>query len=36
MTFQDLIFKLSEFWASHGCLIQQPIDIEVGAGTSHV
>ena len=36
MTFQDLILKLSEFWASHGCLIQQPIDLEVGAGTSHV
>lgn len=35
MTFQDLIFKLSAFWASHGCLIQQPLDIEVGAGTSH-
>jgi glycyl-tRNA synthetase alpha chain len=36
MTFQDLILKLSEFWASRGCLIQQPIDLEVGAGTSHV
>ncbi|MCX6544217.1 MAG: glycine--tRNA ligase subunit alpha [Acidobacteria bacterium] len=35
MTFQDLIFKLSQFWASQGCLIQQPLDLEVGAGTSH-
>ena len=35
MTFQDLVFKLSAFWASQGCLIQQPLDIEVGAGTSH-
>jgi glycyl-tRNA synthetase alpha chain len=35
MTLQDLILKLSEFWAAHGCLIQQPLDIEVGAGTSH-
>ena len=35
VTFQDLIFKLSQFWASHGCLIQQPLDLEVGAGTSH-
>jgi glycyl-tRNA synthetase alpha chain len=35
VTFQDLIFKLSAFWASQGCLIQQPLDIEVGAGTSH-
>jgi glycyl-tRNA synthetase alpha chain len=34
VTFQDLIFKLSHFWASQGCLIQQPIDTEVGAGTS--
>ncbi len=35
MTFQDLIFKLSAFWASRGCLLQQPLDLEVGAGTSH-
>ncbi|MFB3854511.1 MAG: glycine--tRNA ligase subunit alpha [Vicinamibacterales bacterium] len=35
MTLQDLILKLSEFWASRGCLIQQPYDLEVGAGTSH-
>ena len=35
MTFQDLILKFSAFWASHGCLLQQPLDLEVGAGTSH-
>ena len=35
MNFQDLISKLSQFWASQGCLIQQPLDLEVGAGTSH-
>jgi glycyl-tRNA synthetase alpha chain len=35
VTFQQLIFKLSEFWASRGCLIQQPHDIEMGAGTMH-
>lgn len=35
MTFQDLIFKLSEYWSSQGCLIQQPLDLEVGAGTMH-
>jgi glycyl-tRNA synthetase alpha chain len=35
MTFQGLILKLSEFWASRGCVLQQPIDIEVGAGTMH-
>ncbi len=35
MTFQDLILKLSSYWASNGCLLQQPLDLEVGAGTSH-
>jgi len=35
LTFQDLIFKLSQFWAANGCLLQQPLDLEVGAGTSH-
>ncbi len=35
MTFQDLVFTLSKFWAAQGCLIQQPLDLEVGAGTSH-
>ena len=35
MTLQDLILKLSAFWASQGCIIQQPLDLEVGAGTSH-
>ena len=35
MTFQGLIFKLSEFWASRGCVLQQPLDIEIGAGTMH-
>src|SRR3954470_21275705 len=35
MTFQNLILKLSEFWASRGCTLQQPLDVEVGAGTMH-
>jgi glycyl-tRNA synthetase alpha chain len=35
VTLQDLIFKLSEYWSSQGCLIQQPLDVEVGAGTMH-
>jgi glycyl-tRNA synthetase alpha chain len=35
MTFQELILKLSEFWASRGCVLQQPLDVEVGAGTMH-
>lgn len=35
MTFQDLILKLQNFWAERGCIIGQPYDIEVGAGTSN-
>jgi glycyl-tRNA synthetase alpha chain len=35
VTLQDLIFRMSTFWASQGCIIQQPLDLEVGAGTSH-
>ncbi|MDQ3070778.1 MAG: glycine--tRNA ligase subunit alpha [Acidobacteriota bacterium] len=35
MTLQDLIFKLSDFWSARGCIIQQPLDIEMGAGTMH-
>ncbi len=34
-TFQDLILALENFWAKHGCVIQQPYDVEVGAGTSN-
>lgn len=33
-TLQDLIFRLSRFWDERGCVIQQPYDLEVGAGTS--
>jgi len=35
MTFQDLIVKLQQYWANQGCVILQPIDMEVGAGTFH-
>jgi glycyl-tRNA synthetase alpha chain len=35
VTFQDLILKLSDYWAAQGCLIQQPLDLEMGAGTMH-
>ena len=34
-SFQEIIFTLQNFWASNGCAILQPIDIEVGAGTLH-
>ena len=33
MTFQHIIFELQKFWADRGCLIEQPYDMEVGAGT---
>jgi glycyl-tRNA synthetase alpha chain len=35
MTFQELIFRLQQFWSKQGCVIQQPYDMEVGAGTFH-
>jgi len=34
-SFQNLILKLQHFWAAHGCVILQPYDMEVGAGTFH-
>src|SRR5258708_7185384 len=33
LTFQELILRLQSFWAERGCVLQQPYDIEVGAGT---
>jgi len=35
ITFQDLVFNLQKFWSKYGCVILQPYDIEVGAGTFH-
>ena len=35
ITFQDAIFNLQNYWSNHGCLILQPYDLEVGAGTFH-
>lgn len=35
MTLQDLFFRLNEYWADQGCIILQPYDNEVGAGTMH-
>lgn len=34
-TFQDLISTLERFWAERGCVVMQPYDMEVGAGTFH-
>jgi glycyl-tRNA synthetase alpha chain len=33
LTFQELLFRLQQFWAERGCVLQQPYDVEVGAGT---
>lgn len=35
MNFQDIILKLHHYWSDQGCLIVQPHDVEVGAGTFH-
>ncbi|MFV9972905.1 MAG: glycine--tRNA ligase subunit alpha [Francisella endosymbiont of Hyalomma asiaticum] len=35
LTFQEIILKLHHYWASKGCAIIQPLDMEVGAGTFH-
>ena len=34
-SFQDLILTLERFWADQGCVILQPYDMEMGAGTFH-
>jgi glycyl-tRNA synthetase alpha chain len=34
-TFQGLIQALQTFWSGHGCVVMQPLDMEVGAGTFH-
>jgi tetrameric-type glycyl-tRNA synthetase alpha subunit len=35
LTFQDLVFALQHYWSARGCVILQPYDMEVGAGTFH-
>jgi glycyl-tRNA synthetase alpha chain len=35
LTFQDLLLTLEEFWTRRDCILQQPYDVEVGAGTMH-
>ena len=34
LTFQEIIMRLDAYWAEHGCLVLQPYDVEVGAGTN--
>ena len=35
LTFQDLLLMLEEYWTQRDCILQQPYDVEVGAGTMH-
>ncbi|WBF65381.1 MAG: glycine--tRNA ligase subunit alpha [Candidatus Kinetoplastibacterium crithidii] len=35
LTFQQIIFNLQQYWNKQGCIILQPYDMEIGAGTSH-
>ena len=35
LTFQEIVFNLQEYWHSKDCIIQQPLDVEIGAGTFH-
>ncbi|HNZ54976.1 MAG TPA: glycine--tRNA ligase subunit alpha, partial [bacterium] len=35
ITFQEMIFRLQRFWTEKGCILVQPWDIEMGAGTFH-
>ena len=35
ISFQETTHQLLEFWMDHGCIVQQPYDLEVGAGTMH-
>ena len=35
LSFQDIIMSLQKFWGKNGCIILQPYDLEVGAGTFH-
>ena len=35
VNFQDTILNLQKFWGNYGCVILQPYDMEVGAGTFH-
>jgi len=35
LTFQELMLGIQRFWADRGCVLQQPYDLEVGAGTMH-
>ena len=33
LSFQEMVFRLKQYWSDRGCIIQEPYDVEVGAGT---
>ena len=35
LSIQNIVSRLENFWSQKGCIVLQPLDIEVGAGTSH-
>ena len=35
MNFQQMLLTIQHYWAERGCILQQPYDVEVGAGTMH-
>ncbi len=35
LSFQDLIMRLQQYWSKQGCMLEQPFDLEMGAGTFH-
>ena len=35
LSFQEIILRLQQYWADQGCVVLQPYDNEVGAGTFH-
>ena len=35
LSFQEIIFRLQQYWSDYGCVIAQPYDVEMGAGTMH-
>lgn len=36
LSFQEIILRLQQYWADQGCVVLQPYDNEVGAGTFHL
>ena len=35
LSFQDIILRLLDFWKAHNCIVKQPYNVQVGAGTNN-